>query len=61
MCKSCSEKANNYCSICGEGIYAEENYIVNEDNEFAHWDCFYGMRHLLEWLGYEIKIMEDED
>lgn len=48
-----------YCSICGEGIYSGEEYIVNDDNEYRHYDCFYGMRGLLEWLGYEIKTMEE--
>ena len=39
--------------------YGEE-YIMNEDNECCHLDCFCGMKDLAEWLGYEIKIMEDD-
>lgn len=54
-------KVNHYCSICGEGIYIGEEYIVNDDNEYRHYDCFYGMRDLLEWLGHEIKTMEEFD
>lgn len=53
-------KACHYCSICEDGILEGEEYIVNEDGEYRHWDCFCGMRDLLEWLGYEIKTMEDE-
>lgn len=49
-----------YCSSCGEGIYEGEEYIENSDGEYRHYDCFYGMRDLLEWLGYEIKTMEDD-
>lgn len=48
-------KAAYYCSICGEGIYEGEEYIENNDGDYRHYDCFYGMRDLLEWLGYEIK------
>lgn len=52
-------EANHYCSVCGEGIYSGEEYIMNDDNEYRHFDCFYGMRDLLEWLGYGIKTMEE--
>lgn len=56
-----SPKAYKYCSVCGEGIYDGEEYIVNDNNEYRHCDCFYGMRDLLEWVGYEIKTMEEID
>lgn len=49
----------HYCSICGEGIYDGEEYIENDDGDFRHYNCFFGMRDLLEWLGYEIKTMEE--
>lgn len=52
-------KAKHYCSVCGDGILDGEEYIENNDGEYRHYDCFYGMRDLLEWLGYEIKTMED--
>lgn len=48
-----------YCSACGEGIYEGEEYIDNNNGEYRHYDCFHGMRDLLEWLGYEVKTMED--
>ena len=53
-------KSTHYCSICGEGILEGEEYIENENGEYRHWECFDGMRDLLEWLGYEIKTMEEE-
>ena len=53
-------KATHYCSICQEGIYNGEEYIENDCGEYAHWECVdYGI-HLVKFLGYEIKIMEDD-
>ncbi len=53
-------EASHYCSICGEGIHNGEEYIENDNGEYRHYDCFYGIRDLLEWLGYEVKTMEKE-
>lgn len=53
-------KSSHYCSVCGEWICDGEEYIVNDDGEYRHYDCFCGMRDLLEWLGYEIKTMEND-
>ena len=53
-------KATHYCSICQEGIYDGEEYIENDFGEYAHWDCFSGTKDLLDFLGYRIRIMEDE-
>ena len=53
------KKPMYYCSSCGEGIFEGEEYIDNRDGEYRHYDCFCGMRDLLEWLGYEVKTMED--
>lgn len=52
-------KAANYCSICKVGIYEGEQFIENYQAETAHYECFDGIRSLLEWLGYSIKTMED--
>ena len=54
-------KTTHYCSICGDGIYEGEEYLVNNNGEYRHYDCFYGIRELLTWLGYDVKVMEDED
>ena len=53
-------KASHNCSICHEGIYDGEEYIVNDDGEYAHWDCVDYGRDLAKFLGYEIKTMEEE-
>ena len=54
-------KAFHYCSICGDGIYDGEDYIENQDGEYIHYECVQGIRWLLNWLGYEVKTMEDFD
>ena len=53
-------KASRYCSICNEGIYGREEYIENDIGEYAHWECVDYGRDLAKFLGYEIKMMEDE-
>lgn len=50
-----------YCSICGEGIYAGDEYIENYNGERIHFECAYGTRWLLNWLGEDVKIMENVD
>lgn len=56
-----SEKSQHYCSFCGEPIYVGDEYIENDNGNFAHFDCIYGLRNLLEWLGYDVKTMEELD
>lgn len=53
-------KALHSCDYCGEGIYDGEEYIVNDNGDYRHYDCFYGIKDLLEWLGYEIKTMNED-
>lgn len=53
-------KAKYHCDYCGEGIYDGEEYIVNDNGGYRHYDCFYGIKDLLEWLGYEIKTMNED-
>jgi len=55
------KKSSHRCSICGQEILSGEDYIENDNGEFRHYECFYGMRELLGWLGYDIKTMEDLD
>lgn len=52
-------KASLYCSICDEGIYEDDRYIQNDDDECAHIDCLAQMsiHELAEWFGFDIKTM----
>lgn len=52
-------KAEYYCEGCGEGIYEGDEYIENIDGEYRHLDCFQSMRELVDWLGFEVKVMKD--
>lgn len=53
--------SNYYCSICGEGILNGEEYIVNDNGDYAHWECVDYPRDLIKFLGYDVKEMEDDD
>lgn len=55
-----SSKASHYCSICQEGILNGEEYIENDNGEYAHWECVDYGRDLVEFLGYRIKEMNRE-
>lgn len=52
-------KTGCYCSICGEEIIDGEEFLENIDGETIHFDCVQSIRSLLEWIGYEIKTMEE--
>ena len=53
-------KTKYYCSICKEGIFNGEEYIVNDDDKYAHFECVDYGRDLAKFLGYEIREMEDD-
>lgn len=54
-------KASHNCSICHEGIFNGEKYIENDDNEYAHYECISYGKDMAEFLGYEIKEMENSN
>lgn len=54
-------KTTHYCSICGNGIYEGEEYLINDDGLYRHYECFISIRELLKWLGHEIHIMDNND
>lgn len=52
-------KTLHYCSICEEPILNGEEYVVNNDDKYAHVECVTYWRELMNFLGIEIKIMAD--
>lgn len=58
-CPNYISKSHIKCSICNSEIENGEEYIVNDDGEYAHWECIDVGRKLVEFLGYEIKEMGD--
>lgn len=72
MCKVCmkdpchprcpnysSSKSKIYCSACGQKIETGEDFLENICGDTIHFECVQGIRGLLEFLGYQIKTMED--
>lgn len=53
-------KSKYVCSLCDKGIQCEEEYIENDDGDYAHWDCIDSKWELAKFLNYEITEMEDE-
>lgn len=53
------QKSEHNCSECGENILIGEEYVVNDNDDYAHWECVEYARDLVKFLGYEIKEMED--
>lgn len=53
--------AEYYCSICDGGIYEGEEYIKNDNDEYAHYECINTSGDMAEFLGYDIETMEMND
>lgn len=53
-CPDCvPPKPSHYCPICNNGIYNGEQYIVNVNGEYAHYNCLYKLSsdEIIKWLG----------
>lgn len=60
VCPNYVPKLTSYiCLECGEGIYEGDEYIENLDGEYMHYECIRGLKHMCEFLGFEIKTMEE--
>lgn len=57
------QKFSYYCSICKEEIIDGEDYIRNDLDDCAHYDCVTNMnyRDMLKWADCEIRTMESEE
>lgn len=59
----CDTLCPNYVSPSteyNEGIYTGEEYIKNDNGDYVHYECISGIRDLLNWLGINVCIMNEE-
>lgn len=54
-------KPRFFCAICKDGILNGEEYVQNQNGNYAHWDCAWVGRELVKFLGIEVKVMEEND
>lgn len=54
-------KSNYHCSICKDGIFNGEEYVENDNGDYAHFECVYSGRDLAKFLGVEIKEMDGDN
>lgn len=61
-CPNADEPKSDYqCSFCEEGIYEGEEYVINQDGDYAHLDCVDATREVISWFGSEIKTIEGDN
>lgn len=54
-------KTNFNCCYCKEGIYDGEEFLCNCEGQYIHRDCISGIDFVINWLGYEVKEMENSN
>lgn len=48
------------CSCCNKEICIGEDYIEDKESQkYIHFKCIYASKPLLNWIGYEVKTMEE--
>ena len=52
-------RTDRYCDVCGQGIYEGEEYVRNDEGKYMHFECVQSLRDLLEWLGYDVRYMDE--
>lgn len=55
-----TKKTKHICDICGESICIGDRYLINDNVEYAHFECVDYIMNLLAFLGYEVKTMDDD-
>lgn len=74
MCEICRQTPCNYrcpnyipphaslvCAFCEKGIYPWDTYVENYNRSSIHIDCVDRISDLVTWLGFDVKIMGDND
>ena len=52
-------KTGERCYFCNDYICVGDDYIVNWLGMAAHYQCMSSTKDELEWLGYEVKTMDE--
>lgn len=54
------EQSNNFCKICNDNILIGEEYVVNHNGDYAHWECVDYAKDLAKFFDIDIKEMADD-
>ena len=61
-CPNYIKPLSNYlCCFCNEGIYKDEEFLRNSEGQYIHRDCIPCTDYLIDWLGYRVETMDEED
>lgn len=60
-CPNFHHKYNYLCCYCGGGILSGEDYLRNSEGQYIHRDCIPCTDYLIDWLGYRVETMDEED
>jgi hypothetical protein len=53
-------KSKYKCIKCGDNILIGEEYIVNDDGDYAHYECVDYAKDMAKFLGFQVKEMEGD-
>lgn len=54
-------KSKYKCIKCGDNILIGEEYIVNDNGDYAHYECVDYAKDMAKFLGFQVKEMEVEN
>ena len=60
-CPNFHQKCNYLCCYCGGGILGGQDYLRNSEGQYIHRDCIPCTDYLIDWLGYCVETMDEED
>jgi hypothetical protein len=43
------------------GILSGQDYLRNSEGQYIHRDCIPCTDYLIDWLGYRVETMDEED
>ena len=59
QCPSFKPVQSKYkCVKCGDNILIGEEYVVNDNGNYAHYECVDYAKDMAKFLGFQVKEME---